>query len=65
LKSRKRPVGLDPATFMRRHWQREPLLLRGAFPGLRDPLSPREVMALSEALDDRRGAVCSLGSAQG
>ena len=36
---------------MRRHWQREPLLLRGAFPALRDPLSPREVMALSGSHD--------------
>ena len=36
---------------MRRHWQREPLLLRGAFPQLRDPLSPREVMALSGSSD--------------
>jgi len=51
LKSRKRPVGLDPATFMRRHWQREPLLLRGAFPALRDPLSPREVKALAGSED--------------
>ena len=36
---------------MRRHWQREPLLLRGAFTALRDPLSPREVMALSGSPD--------------
>ena len=47
---------------MRRHWQREPLLVRGAFPGLRDPLSPREVMALAGSRDAvsrlvvRRGA---------
>ena len=32
---------------MRRHWQREPLLVRGAFPGFEDPLSPREVLALA------------------
>jgi 50S ribosomal protein L16 3-hydroxylase len=32
---------------MREHWQRAPLLLRGAFPGFRDPLTPREVMALA------------------
>jgi 50S ribosomal protein L16 3-hydroxylase len=36
---------------MRRHWQREPLLLRGAFPALRDPLTPREVMALAASPD--------------
>ena len=40
---------------MRRHWQREPLLLRGAFPRFRDPLSVREVLALaaSEAARSR------------
>jgi 50S ribosomal protein L16 3-hydroxylase len=32
---------------MRRYWQREPLLLRGAFPAFRDPLSAREVLALA------------------
>ena len=32
---------------MRRHWQREPLLVRGAFPGFADPLSPGEVLALA------------------
>src|SRR4051812_21720624 len=32
---------------MRRYWQRKPLLVRGAFPGFRDPLTPREVMALA------------------
>ena len=36
---------------MRRHWQREPLLVRGAFPGFRDPLSPREVLALAASGD--------------
>ena len=36
---------------MRRHWQREPLLLRGAFPAFRDPLSAREVLALAASPD--------------
>jgi 50S ribosomal protein L16 3-hydroxylase len=31
--------------FMRKHWQRAPLLVRGAFPAFRDPLTPREVFA--------------------
>lgn len=31
--------GLTPATFMRRHWQRRPLLIRQAIPGLKPPLS--------------------------
>jgi 50S ribosomal protein L16 3-hydroxylase len=41
----------DRASFMRRHWQREPLLVRGAFPHFADPLSPREVMALASGED--------------
>ena len=36
---------------MRRHWQRKPLLVRGAFPRFRDPLSPREVLALAGSRD--------------
>jgi 50S ribosomal protein L16 3-hydroxylase len=32
---------------MRRFWQREPLLVRNAFPGFRDPLSPAEVLSLA------------------
>jgi 50S ribosomal protein L16 3-hydroxylase len=48
---RKRPLGIDPAHFMRRHWQREPLLVRGAFPGFADPLSPRDVLALASSGD--------------
>ena len=36
---------------MRRHWQRRPLLVRGAFPRFADPLSPREVMALAGSRD--------------
>ena len=39
--------GLDPARFMRRHWQKKPLLLRGAFPGFIEPLAPRQVLALA------------------
>jgi 50S ribosomal protein L16 3-hydroxylase len=49
--SRKHPVGLDAAAFMRRHWQREPLLLRGAFPAFEDPLAAREVLALAASPD--------------
>ena len=30
---RKPPAGIDPEAFMRRYWQREPLLVRAAFPG--------------------------------
>ena len=51
---------------MRRYWQREPLLLRRAFPAFRDPLSPREVLALAGSdevasrLVQRRGKRWSL-----
>lgn len=34
---------------MRRHWQREPMLVRGAFPAFADPLSIREVLALASS----------------
>jgi 50S ribosomal protein L16 3-hydroxylase len=36
---------------MRRYWQREPLLVRGAFPRFEDPLSVREVLALAASGD--------------
>ena len=39
--------GLSPAQFLRRHWQRKPLLIRGAFPGFADPLSPEELAGLA------------------
>ena len=30
--------GLTPARFMRRHWQKKPLLIRQAVPGMRPPI---------------------------
>ena len=63
---RKPFLSLDRAAFMRRHWQREPLLVRRAFASFRDPLSPREVLAAARAphssarLVRRRGASWSL-----
>lgn len=33
--------------FLARYWQREPLVVRGAFPGLRDPLTPDELAGLA------------------
>ena len=45
--ARKHPPKLDVKRFMRDHWQREPLLVRGAFPGFADPLSPREILGLA------------------
>jgi 50S ribosomal protein L16 3-hydroxylase len=43
--------GLTPAQFMRRHWQRQPLLVRGAWPGVRSPLQRSALFALA-ARDD-------------
>lgn len=48
--TRNHPRALEIDRFMKRHWQRRPLLVRGAFPAFRDPLSPAQVMAL--AADD-------------
>ncbi|TSE29132.1 50S ribosomal protein L16 3-hydroxylase [Tepidimonas thermarum] len=43
--------GLSPAQFMRRHWQRRPLLIRQAIPGFAPLLSRTELLALA-ARDD-------------
>ena len=40
-------AGLTPAQFMRRHWQKKPLLVRGAMPGLRPVLSRAELFGLA------------------
>jgi 50S ribosomal protein L16 3-hydroxylase len=39
--------GLTPAAFMRRHWQRRPLLVRQAWPGVAPPLSRAALFALA------------------
>jgi 50S ribosomal protein L16 3-hydroxylase len=39
--------GLTPATFLRRHWQKRPLLARRAIPGFRGVLRPSELFALA------------------
>jgi 50S ribosomal protein L16 3-hydroxylase len=33
--------------FLAKHWQREPLVVRGAFPNFKDPLSPDELAGLA------------------
>src|SRR5260221_11070761 len=47
---------------MNRQWQREPLLVRGAFPSFADPLSPREVLALAGSPDASSRLVRRRGS---
>lgn len=39
--------GLSPAAFMRRHWQKKPLLIRQAIPGFRPPLERAALFALA------------------
>lgn len=38
---------LTPTAFLRRYWQKQPLLIRGAFPDFRSPLSPGELAGLA------------------
>jgi 50S ribosomal protein L16 3-hydroxylase len=39
--------GLTSAAFLRRYWQKRPLLVRRAFPGFKDPLTPDELAGLA------------------
>src|SRR5690606_26767068 len=43
--------GLSPAVFMKRHWQRKPLLIRQAFAAFKPPLKLAEVRRLSRRDD--------------
>ena len=43
--------GLSPREFMVRHWQREPLLVRQALPGVQPPISRAELMRMTERDD--------------
>jgi len=44
---RSRPLGMPAATFLRDYWQKHPLLVRGGFPGFRDPLTPNDLAGLA------------------
>lgn len=39
--------GLSARSFLRRHWQKRPLLVRGAFPGFQDPVRADELTGLA------------------
>ncbi|MDT8998960.1 cupin domain-containing protein [Paucibacter sp. APW11] len=43
--------GLSPEQFMRRHWQKQPLLVRQALPGIQPPASRSELAALAASGD--------------
>src|SRR6202165_5114954 len=60
--TRKHLEGFDSLSFMRRHWQRQPLLVRGAIPRFADPRSPREVLELSASPDVTSRLVRDRGS---
>ncbi|MGV3591659.1 MAG: JmjC domain-containing protein [Gammaproteobacteria bacterium] len=38
---------LDAARFLTQYWQRKPLLIKGAFPGFSDPITPEELAGLA------------------
>jgi 50S ribosomal protein L16 3-hydroxylase len=48
-------AGLSPQAFMRRHWQKKPLLIRQALPGVTAPVSRNELFTLagSEGVESR------------
>jgi len=41
------PLGMPPADFLRDYWQKKPLLIRNAFPGLVSPLEPEDLAGLA------------------
>ena len=43
--------GLSPQAFLRQYWQKQALLVRGAFKGQRNPLSPDELAGLACSTD--------------
>ena len=43
--------GLSPQTFMRRHWQKKPLVIRQALPGVVPPLTRAQMFAMAEQDD--------------
>ncbi len=43
--------GLTPATFMRRHWQKKPLLIRQAIAGFKPPISFAEIKKMARSDD--------------
>ena len=47
--------GLSAEAFLRRYWQKKPLLVRGAFPGFVDPVTPEELagLACEDAIESR------------
>jgi len=47
--------GLTPREFLKQYWQKRPLLIRAAFPGIAPPLSAEELagLACEEGVESR------------
>lgn len=45
--ARRPPLGMPPAVFLRDYWQKRPLLIRNAFPGLQSPIQPEDLAGLA------------------
>lgn len=58
-------AGLSPAQFMRRHWQKKPLLVRGAIPGFRAPLSRVALFGLAAQDEVASRLIVKHGAGQG
>ncbi|MEH6414033.1 cupin domain-containing protein [Pseudomonas sp. CGJS7] len=41
------PLGMPAETFLRQYWQKHPVLIRNAFPGLQSPLQPEDLAGLA------------------
>ncbi|HWS78733.1 MAG TPA: cupin domain-containing protein [Thermomonas sp.] len=41
------PLGMTPAKFLREYWQKQPLLIRNAFPGFLSPVQPEDLAGLA------------------
>lgn len=56
-------AGLSPAQFMRRHWQRKPLLVRQALPGIQPPADLKALARLASRDDVESRLVSALDGA--
>ena len=56
--------GLAPKTFMQRHWQKKPLVIRQAIPGFQAPLDRTDLLSLA-ALDDVQSRLVVQAAASG
>jgi 50S ribosomal protein L16 3-hydroxylase len=45
--TRRPPLGMAPAAFLRDYWQKRPLLIRNAFPGFVSPIEPGDLAGLA------------------